>query len=106
MEHTLSTCTIKTFVERYEKEKLNFDFTIQRDGGQWNKEQASLLVHSIISDMIVPALYFIKEETDSGEVWTVIDGKQRLSTLMAFYNNEFNTSVNYDALMDFKKELM
>ena len=23
-----------------------------------------------------------------------------------FYNNEFNTSVNYDALMDFKKELM
>ena len=89
MEHTLSTCTIKTFVERYEKEKLNFDFTIQRDGGQWNKEQASLLVHSIISDMIVPALYFIKETTDNGEVWTVIDGKQRLSTLMSFYNNEF-----------------
>ena len=23
-----------------------------------------------------------------------------------FYNNEFNTNVNYDALMDFKKELM
>lgn len=89
MEHTLSTCTIKTFVERFEKDKLNFDFTIQRDGGQWNKEQASLLVHSIMSDMIVPALYFIKETTDNGEVWTVIDGKQRLSTLMSFYKNEF-----------------
>lgn len=35
MEHTLSTCTVKTFTERYEKQKLNFDFTIQRDGGQW-----------------------------------------------------------------------
>ena len=99
MEHTLSTCTVKTFTERYEKEKLNFDFTIQRDGGQWNSEQQGLLVHSILVGMIVPALYFIKEENDNGEVWTVIDGKQRLSTLMAFYNNEFKLSKDIDDII-------
>lgn len=104
MEHTLSTCTVKTFTERYEKQKLNFDFTIQRDGGQWNSEQQSLLVHSILVGMIVPALYFIKEETDSGEVWTVIDGKQRLSTLMAFYNNEFKLSKDTDNITIGDKE--
>ena len=104
MEHTLSTCTVKTFTERYEKQKLNFDFTIQRDGGQWNSEQQSLLVHSILVGMIVPALYFIKEEVDSGEVWTVIDGKQRLSTLMAFYNNEFKLSKDTDNITIGDKE--
>lgn len=104
MEHTLSTCTVKTFTERYEKQKLNFDFTIQRDGGQWNSEQQSLLVHSILVGMIVPALYFIKEEVDSGEVWTVIDGKQRLSTLMAFYNNEFKLSKDTDNIAIGDKE--
>ena len=104
MEHTLSTCTVKTFTERYEKQKLNFDFTIQRDGGQWNSEQQGLLVHSILVGMIVPALYFIKEEVDSGEVWTVIDGKQRLSTLMAFYNNEFKLSKDIDNIAIGDKE--
>lgn len=104
MEHTLSTCTVKTFTERYEKQKLNFDFTIQRDGGQWNSEQQNLLVHSILVGMIVPALYFIKEENNNGEVWTVIDGKQRLSTLMAFYNNEFKLSKDTDNITIGDKE--
>lgn len=32
--------------------------------------------------------------------------RTELSKSNKFYNNEFNTNVNYDALMDFKKELM
>lgn len=89
MERMLSGYSIKYFVERYTSQKLNFDFAIQRDSGQWNQEQKSLLIHSVVSDMIVPTTYLIKENTSDGEIWTVIDGKQRLTTLMTFANNGF-----------------
>lgn len=92
MERTLSSFSIKYLTERHANNKLNFDFAIQRDSDQWNKEQMSLLIHSVVSDMIVPTIYLTKENTNDGEVWTVIDGKQRLTTLMSFANNGFKLS--------------
>lgn len=89
MERTLSSFSLGYLSERYASGKLNFDFAIQRDSGQWNAEQKSLLIHSVVSDMIVPTVYLIKENTDDGEIWTAIDGKQRLTTLMTFANDGF-----------------
>lgn len=89
MERTLSAFSLQYLLERYTSQKLNFDFAIQRDSGQWNAEQKSLLIHSIVSDMIIPTTYLVKENAANGEIWTVIDGKQRLTTLMTFANNEF-----------------
>lgn len=89
MERMLTSFSIRYLTERYSNDKLNFDFAIQRDSGQWNAEQKSLLIHSVVSDMIVPTIYLIKENTDDGEIWTVIDGKQRLTNLMIFASNGF-----------------
>lgn len=89
MERMLSAFSLAYLAERYSNNKLNFNFTIQRDSGQWNAEQKSLLIHSAVSDMIIPVAYLIKGNTADGEIWTVIDGKQRLTTLMTFANNEF-----------------
>lgn len=89
MERMLTSFSIKYLTERYSNGKLNFDFAIQRDSGQWNAEQKSLLIHSVVSDMIVPTVYLVKEETTEGEIWTAIDGKQRLTTLMTFANDGF-----------------
>lgn len=92
MERTLSAYSLGYLSERYAGGKLNFDFAIQRDSGQWNQEQKSLLIHSVVSDMIIPTVYFIKENTSDGEIWTAIDGKQRLTTLMNFACNGFKLS--------------
>ena len=89
MERMLTSFSIAYLSERYVNGKLNFDFAIQRDSGQWNAEQKSLLIHSVVSDMIIPVIYLVKESTADGEIWTVIDGKQRLTTLMTFASNEF-----------------
>lgn len=89
MERMLTSFSIRYLTERYSNDKLNFDFAIQRDSGQWNAEQKSLFIHSVVSDMIVPTIYLIKENTDDGEIWTAIDGKQRLTTLMTFANDGF-----------------
>lgn len=116
MEQTLTRYTIQQFLDKSENETLNFEFALQRDGGQWNAEQASMLISSIIKKMIIPSIYLTKEEDQNGsELWTVIDGKQRLTTIIKFYNNEFRLSskmdkitiagVEYDISRKFYKDL-
>ena len=94
MEQTSARYTIRQFIDKYDNETLNFEFALQRDSGQWNTEQASMLIRSIIKKMIVPPLYLVKEETSGGEVWTVVDGKQRLTTMINYFNNKFRLSSN------------
>lgn len=94
MEQTSARYTIQQFIDKYENETLNFEFALQRDSGQWNTEQASMLIRSVIKKMIIPAVYLIKEETAAGEIWTVIDGKQRLTNMIAFFRNKFRLSAN------------
>lgn len=94
MEKVLSSFTSKNFIERYNEELLNFDFAIQRDGNQWTAEQMSMLIRSVIGGRIIPSIYLIKEPSDRGEIWTVIDGKQRLTILLSYRNGEFKLSKN------------
>jgi len=52
----------------------------------WKDDRASLLIESIIMNVPIPPLYF-SEEPDNN--WLVIDGLQRLTAILKFYNNEF-----------------
>lgn len=98
MEQTSARYTIQQFLEKNENETLNFDFALQRDGGQWSAEQTSMFIGSIIKKMIIPAIYLTKEETSNGELWTIIDGKQRLTTIIKFFNNEFKLFSKMDKI--------
>jgi hypothetical protein len=69
--------------------KINFDHPIQRRAGQWDDTQKSLLIHSILSDFPVPAIYAIQEETLS-----VIDGKQRLTNINDFIDEKYALSAD------------
>lgn len=99
MEQTSARYTIQQFIDKYENETLNFEFALQRDSGQWNIEQASMLIRSIVKKMIIPSIYLVKEETAKGEVWIVIDGKQRLTTMINFFKNKFRLSSNLPTVM-------
>ncbi|MDE6250770.1 MAG: DUF262 domain-containing protein [Alphaproteobacteria bacterium] len=52
----------------------------------WNSGQASKLIESILLGFPVPVIYV--SETDDGK-WLVIDGQQRLTSIIRFMNNEF-----------------
>lgn len=52
----------------------------------WKDDKASQLIESIIMNVPIPPLYFA-EEGDSR--WLVIDGLQRLNSLLRFFQNEF-----------------
>lgn len=53
----------------------------------WKSDKASALLESIIMNVPIPPLYFAEEEDGK---WLVLDGLQRLSSILDFYNNEFS----------------
>ena len=52
----------------------------------WKNDKASMLIESVIMNVPIPPLYFAEE--DDGK-WLVLDGLQRLHSIMNFYDNEF-----------------
>ena len=78
----------KRSIARFMKTKDNYDLSlaIQRPEGQWSRKQESAFIESILKDYPVPTLFVIENED---KTMSVIDGKQRLSTIIRFYNNEF-----------------
>lgn len=84
-----------------EKETLSFNHPIQRQSSQWNNEQQSLLIHSMLANFPVPSVYVHKMETVESDAkgkytysYSVLDGKQRMTTVFSFINGEFALSEN------------
>lgn len=92
---------LKSLKERY---KFDFDvylpskgINLQRDL-VWSLEQKQQLILSVFKERIgsynsikmIPPLSAVQHEyNDGSKVYQIIDGKQRLSTLFAFMDNEF-----------------
>lgn len=75
--------TIKQIVKQ--KDKLNFDLAIQRNS-VWTNEQKSLFIHSLIYGYPFPPAY--AQDKGDGVLW-MLDGKQRLSTVIDFCEDKF-----------------
>lgn len=93
MKKSPYTWSVKQFKRMYDGKKISFDYPIQRKSGQWNHYKKSLLIHSMIEDYPVPALYSITEKhlIDGKEVNVhfILDGKQRLNSLFEFLNGDY-----------------
>lgn len=82
---------VKTLHKYYTDSKtLDMDCPVQRAGNQWNNLSMSMLIHSMLEDFIIPNIYFRKEVKDGTSFLSVLDGKQRLSTVFSFIQDEFS----------------
>lgn len=96
--------SLKQFLSMAKKKTVRFDYPIQRAGGQWKLQQQSYLVHSMAySGFPIPPIYAVSyvqpvSEEDKKEytVRYVLDGKQRITTMLSYMNNEFATIQNLD----------
>ena len=72
--------------------KIVFENVIQR-GYVWEKTRKSALIESMMLSVPIPAVYAKRYDDGSGKknsnVYDILDGKQRLSTIKQYLNDEF-----------------
>ncbi len=69
----------------------------QRDAEQWDLRKESLFIESLLNNLTTPSLFF-SENLDTGTI-EVVDGQQRLSTILKYANDELRLmtsgAINY-----------
>ncbi|WCK57662.1 DUF262 domain-containing protein (plasmid) [Aneurinibacillus sp. Ricciae_BoGa-3] len=80
--------TVKQVTKMAENGKMNFDIAIQRKKNIWDKHRQSLLIQSLIMGFPIPP-FFAKFENG---IYYFIDGKQRMSSIIAYLNDEYALS--------------
>lgn len=67
---------------------INLNPPYQRAGGLWKRDKKQYFIDSLINNFDIPKLYFHYNKSDN-YIYHVIDGKQRLETLIEFKDNKF-----------------
>ncbi len=78
--------SIYELLRKYKQGKLILDVSFQRKR-VWNEKQKCELIESILMGLPLPIFYF--KQLDNSK-YVVVDGKQRLSALFEYLNNEFS----------------
>ncbi len=95
MIKTTVNMSVKNLKKMYDTtDNLSMDAEMQRGSGQWigrgYEMKRSLLVNSLLNSYPIPPLYFQKTATSTNEIlFSVLDGKQRLSTLFDFIDGKY-----------------
>lgn len=100
MKVTKSELMLSTLKKNHENGTLSFKPPMQRRDGQWSNYSKSLLIHSILSDIPVPAVYAWEVIEDNTPVQYVIDGIQRLSIVFDFLNDDFSIHNSVESVVD------
>lgn len=82
--------SVRQFSQLSEKNALNFDIAIQRKGNMWDVHRKSLFINSLIYGYPIPPIYTKTDEDN--EVYSFIDGKQRITCILSFVSDEFALS--------------
>jgi len=90
LERNSNNINIATFWENYQLDKYNFDPDYQRPSDVWSYSKKSFLIDTILKNFPMPPIFLHQHiDTETGKtIYDVIDGKQRLTTIISFIKNE------------------
>ncbi|UFH60564.1 DUF262 domain-containing protein [Sulfurovum mangrovi] len=97
LQRTTNTIQIAEFWENFQLNKYNFDPAYQRYS-VWSEEKQSFFIDSILRNYPVPPIFLHKKIDDATgkQSFDVIDGKQRLTSIIRFINNEIPATSETD----------
>lgn len=96
------TAPVTRVVREINAGKYDFDHPVQRSAGQWNNLQKSELIESVVKDYPIPNVFVVEDTGRKKNI--VIDGKQRLTTIYEFVNNEFRLHKSINPVVVEEKE--
>jgi Protein of unknown function DUF262 len=89
MTRTINFQTISWFWDLYNRKLLELDPPYQRRS-VWNQDYKDYFIDTVLNNYPAPAIFIYQEITPEGSSKvSIVDGKQRLSTLFEFAENEF-----------------
>lgn len=82
--------------------KIKFDFDVYlptlginlQRGFIWKTAQKQEFILSLFKELVIPPVSIIIDDSDSEYVYQVIDGKQRIKSILDFIDNSFPVIVN------------
>lgn len=83
------------------RNQFEFSPAYQREGNVWNTETKQLFIDSIINGFLIPRIYIEqtarkKENSiESNKPWAVLDGKQRLLTILEFIDGDLKLANDF-----------
>lgn len=94
---------LHTIINMHRNDELNFEPSYQR-AAVWKKSQKQLLIDSLFIGYDIPKIYLHAREDENGKyVYDVVDGQQRLRTIIEFANDEFSLGKDNDTNIKQKK---
>jgi len=88
------TPSLSLLYERLLYGEIEIQPEYQRKDRIWSDDKKSKLIESILMQLPLPIFYFGEREDD---VWVVIDGLQRLTTVQDFMKNKFPLKLDKDS---------
>lgn len=92
LKRSSNSINIAVFWENYNLKKYNFDPSYQRRGDVWNDNKKSFLIDTILKNFPMPPIFLHQRinDSDGTTVYEIIDGKQRLQSIIDFIENKIN----------------
>lgn len=98
---TIKTTRLDAFkVSDFYRLKNQFELhpDYQRDNNVWTKKQKTLFIDSIINGYLIPSIYIEsipRSGSSNKERWSVLDGQQRLTTILEFSDDDLKLSEDF-----------
>jgi len=93
------------FVDMQTQQRLELDPPYQRKS-VWTYKDKQFFLDTIFNNFPCPAVYLQKENTPKGPLYNVVDGKQRLSTVLDFHAGKIRIGKDFNVVRLRKKKFI
>ena len=95
MDRRVTTQDISWFIDLHRNGQLDLDPPYQRRS-VWSMRDRRFFLDTILRGYPSPSIFLFKATTESGAIsYEVVDGKQRLETILKFYSGELAVAVDF-----------